>query len=237
MIPAKKQVVGNILQVFAITVAVFSLVAVGVLIGIGIGSKQLKEPAPVAQKTATETTVPTDNSTPVDEDPPPVTTVQQETVAKPIATDQKEKTRKAAVKPVTIVPVATEVKPTASEPIATTPAETSRVADPKEIARQNISQLVSATTNDYKVGMFGGIDDVKVTVFNTSDYPVDLVVVDVSYIQNNKKSFKKESLHFNDIAANSSLTLSAPKSAKGIKIKTTITHIASKTLGVSENLW
>ena len=225
------------MQLFAIAVAVFSLVAVGVLIGIGIGSRQIKASTPETQAVAKETTVPTDNRTQVDKNQPPVTTVQQDPLVKPSVTDQKEKTRKTAVKPAAILPVAAEVKPTTSDPVLQAPAETAKVADPKEIAKQNISQLISATTNDYKVGMFGGIDDVKVTVFNTSNYPMDLVVVDVSYIQNNKKSFKKESLHFNNIAANSSLTLDAPKSAKGIKIKTTITHIASQTLGVSENLW
>ncbi len=123
------------------------------------------------------------------------------------------------------------------EPVAQVPEETIKATDAKENARQNIAKLISVKTNDYKVGMFGGIDDVKVTVHNSSEYPVDLVVVDVTYIQSNKKSYKVESLHFKDIAANSSLTLEAPKTNKGIKIKASLTHISSKTLGISENIW
>ncbi len=229
---------GNVMQVFALAAAVISLLAVGILIGMGIGSSRIQQDAkPAVQHVAAESAETAQENAPVNNILQPVSSLQTDTVSKPMVNDQKDKVKKTAVKPVVsdkTVPVETVVVKENPPPA---PVETTKIADPKELAKQNISKMISVRTNDYKVGMFGGIDDVEVTVNNTSDYPVDLVVVDVTYIQSNKKSYKTESLHFKDIAANSSLTLVAPKTNKGIKVKTALTHISSKALGVSENIW
>ena len=234
----QKHLARNILQGFAVAAGLVSLVALGILIGIGIGSSKIQDPNPQVQQVASPASADTkDNNTALNVLPPTDSTAQKDTITRQLAAEQKVKAKKAASKPAVInetVPVETTIIP---EPVAKAPDETSAAADAKEAARQNIAKLISVKTNDYKVGMFGGIDDVKVTVYNASEYPVDLVVVDVSYIQSNKKSYKTESLHFKDIAANSSLTLDAPKTNKGIKVKTSLTHISSKTLGISENIW
>lgn len=228
---------GNILQVFAIAAAVISLVAVGVLIGMGLGTARIQEAKAAPQETATDAAAKNVSSTPEEVIPQTVNQVQADTAGKIPVTDQKVKPKKQLAKPVINsepVPVESTV---IADPVPQAPAETTKAADAKETARQNLAKLVSVSTNNYKVGMFGGIDDVKVTVYNASEYPLDLVVVDVSYIQSNKKSYKTESLHFNSIAANSSLTLDAPKASKGIKVKTSLTYITSKALGISENIW
>jgi len=157
-----------------------------------------------------------------------------DTVAKTTVLPSSNKP-KATVKKAVVLPENLAVEAVAvPETITTTPeVKTDKPAD-KEAIRQNIAKKIYISTNDYKVGMFGGIDDVKITVHNGSEYPVDLVVVDVSYIQSNKKSYKTESLQFKDIAANSSITMAAPKTNKGIKIQTSLTHIASKSAGLSE---
>jgi len=62
---------------------------------------------------------------------------------------------------------------------------------------------------------------------------LDLVVVEVRYIQANKKVFKTENLYFRDIGAGSALMQVAPKSSRGIKIDYKITLINSKELGLS----
>jgi hypothetical protein len=233
----QNRILGNILQTLAIAAGVVSLLALGILIGMGIGPSKSSDPKPALKEVSGEMAVAKDNNIPVEILTRDVIPAQNDSLTTPTVLQQKEKVKKPAAKPnlsVVPPPVETIVLP---EPVAQTPEETIKVSDARENARQNIAKLISVKTNDYKVGMFGGIDDVKVTVHNSSDYPVDLVVVDVTYIQSNKKSYKVESLHFNDIAANSSLTLEAPKTNKGIKIKTSLTHISSKTLGVSENIW
>lgn len=100
----------------------------------------------------------------------------------------------------------------------------------------SLSSKVDLTLNKYRVGMFGGIDDIKVSVQNHSDYPLDLVVVELQYIQNNQKLFRTETLRFKDVGAGNSQVLPAPKSSKGIKLKARISYITSSAAGVSENL-
>ncbi len=93
---------------------------------------------------------------------------------------------------------------------------------------------VSVGTNKYDVGTFGGIHNLQVTVTNRSAYSLDLVVVAVSYIQANKKTYKTENLYFRGIGPGSALMLEAPKSSRGISIQYKVTSINSKELGLSE---
>ena len=101
------------------------------------------------------------------------------------------------------------------------------------MVRSNIANLVSVGANGYTVGTFGGISDLQLTVSNRSVYPLDLVVVEVQYIQANKKTFKTENLYFRGIGAGSALMQEAPKSARGIKVQYKIILVNSKELGLS----
>jgi len=106
-------------------------------------------------------------------------------------------------------------------------------ADKDASAKANIASQVSVGANGYTVGTFGGINDLQVTVSNRSAYPLDLVVVEVQYIQANKKIYKTENLYFRGIGAGSALMQEAPKSSRGIKVSYKITMINSKELGLS----
>jgi hypothetical protein len=106
-------------------------------------------------------------------------------------------------------------------------------ADKDASAKANIASQVSVGANGYTVGTFGGINDLQVTVSNRSAYPLDLVVVEVQYIQANKKIYKTENLYFRGIGAGSALMQEAPKSSRGIKVSYKITMINSKEPGLS----
>jgi hypothetical protein len=103
----------------------------------------------------------------------------------------------------------------------------------KDAARIAIANQVSVGANHYNVGTFGGINNLQLTVTNRSDYPLDLVVVEVQYIQANKKVYKTENLYFRNMAAGSALMQEAPKSTRGIKVQYKITGIDSKRLGLT----
>jgi len=105
--------------------------------------------------------------------------------------------------------------------------------DKEARVKANIASQVSVGSNGYTVGTFGGINDLQVTVTNRSVYPLDLVVVEVQYIQANKKIYKTENLYFRGIGAGSALMQEAPKSSRGIKVAYKITMINSKDLGLS----
>lgn len=103
----------------------------------------------------------------------------------------------------------------------------------KDVIRDNLANLVSVASNSYSVGTFGGITGVQLTVSNKSVYPLDLVVVEVQYIQANKKVYKTENLYFRGIAPGSALMQEAPNSSRGIKVQYKITLVNSKELGLS----
>jgi hypothetical protein len=101
---------------------------------------------------------------------------------------------------------------------------------------ESLAPMVVATLSDYRVNVLGGVDDVNVELLNKSDYQLDLVVVEVQYLQSNKKIFKTETLRFRDIAPGEVAVLHLPKSNRGVKVNSRVTYITSSQAGVSENL-
>ncbi len=240
-----------LIQAIAIAAAILSLVAVGVLIGMSIaGDSSQKNGSVDPQKVSTTPSnsgegnieAPLNNdlvhtsvqqqSIPIKEEANPVadkTILPESKKKKPVNPELKSEKQDDSTQPEKVISV----------PVV--PDKTENVANPesgeKESARKNIVQLVSLDVNTYKIGMFGGISDLQLTVNNNSSYPVDLVVVEVRYIQSNKKVFKTETLHFRNIGANSFMSIDAPKTNKGIKVESKITYITSKDLDLSYNVW
>jgi hypothetical protein len=103
----------------------------------------------------------------------------------------------------------------------------------KDAIRNNIGDYVFLSANKYSVGTFGGISELQLTVSNRSVYPLDLVVVEVQYIQSNKKIFKTENLYFHSVGGGSALMQEAPSSPRGVKVQYRITIINSKDLGLA----
>lgn len=120
------------------------------------------------------------------------------------------------------------------EAVHRTDALQSTAVDNHESLKLALASQVSVGANKYDVGTFGGIHNLQVTVSNHSTYSLDLVVVAVSYIQANKKTYKTENLYFRGIAPGSTLMLEAPKSSRGISVEYKINSINSKELGLSE---
>lgn len=110
------------------------------------------------------------------------------------------------------------------------PAETN---NQNESIKSNIEDYVSLSASKFNVGTFGGISDLQLTVSNTSPFALDLVVVEVQYIQSNKKIFKTENLYYHGVAAGAAIMQEAPKSPRGVKVKYRITIISSKSIGIS----
>lgn len=104
--------------------------------------------------------------------------------------------------------------------------------DIKEDIRNNINRYVKANGGTFKVDILGGISDLKVTVSNTSNYLLDDVRVQVSYIKANGEIWKNEYIDFPYLQANNEMTLDAPNSTRGTGVSIKIIRIKSAALGM-----
>ena len=103
----------------------------------------------------------------------------------------------------------------------------------KDLIKNDIANLVSISSNKYHVGTFGGISEVQLTVSNKTIYPLDLVMVEVQYIQANKKIFKTENVYFHNVRPGEAMMVEAPESSRGIKVQYKVSLINSKELSIS----
>lgn len=105
--------------------------------------------------------------------------------------------------------------------------------DAKTDIRNNINSYVRASGSAYKVDVFGGISDLRVTVSNTSGYLLDNVRVQVSYIKANGEIWKNEYVDFPYLQANNQMTMDAPNSTRGTGVSIKIIRIRSAALGMN----
>lgn len=255
----KKRGSNRFVKPLAISLSILALLAAGIFIGLSINRDTLpfqqkialnsvpqehsstqqlpvpaatNAPAPVtaaepADSVATIVSQPAVTESRISNSTPPVTKTQKEKLVNP-------QNPKAS-------PLATAATKDSALTVSPAHRETTHRNDPEvktessdkdAAARVNLYTQVAASSNGYTVGTFGGISDLQVTVTNHSAYPLDLVVVEVQYIQSNKKIFKTENLYFRSIGAGSALMQEAPKSSRGIRVQYKITTINSRDLGL-----
>lgn len=135
--------------------------------------------------------------------------------------------------------IALSASNTSSQPVEATPTviETrEKPINPEVIekARKNIYEQVRAEPSAYKVGVFGGVSDLDITIVNTSLYILDQVAVEVKYYGMEKKLVKTQTIIFNNVPPGKRRTLEVPKTNRGITIECAITSINSKALGLAQ---
>jgi hypothetical protein len=230
----------------AMIIGMIAMTALGIVIGMSLngnkGFSLIKRTDPVTPAN--------------DETKEPATTTQPQRTNNEAALNQTSaeifadsiSTAQAKKLPVKIVPAvkkntgatdSNEQNIAANLPVKEEPLNKEEATVKKELPKPSapdLEKLVSVSNNDFEVGPFGGISRLALTVKNASEYPLNLVVVQVDYLKANKEVYKTENLYFRDVAANSTLTVDAPRSSRGNKINYKITLINSRDLLVhSEN--
>lgn len=217
----------------AMIIGMIAMVAVGIVIGMSLdgnkGFSLIKKVDPVTPPT-NQTVVPKDpqprennillNQTAAQAVQDSIETTEAKKVVKTAPVHKKNNTAADTNQQdmTANIPVTEEPKITPEEPKKELP----RPAAP------NLEKQVSVSNNDFEVGPFGGISKLALTVTNSSEYALTLVVVQLEYLKANKEVYKTENLYFRDVAANSTLTVDAPRSSRGNKINYKITLINSK---------
>ena len=94
--------------------------------------------------------------------------------------------------------------------------------------KTDISSQVNVKINEYKRRAFGGIENLQITLVNSSDFFLDKVVVELVYLKPSELPLKTEKVEFSSIAPDGSVTLKIPDSPRGIRVQCKITEIVSE---------
>jgi hypothetical protein len=119
--------------------------------------------------------------------------------------------------------LATEVVPapeTESEEKAAPPVVSVK---PKDIKRQ-----VKLSANAYKVGLFGGISDLKLTMYNGSPHFVEKIVVALDYLKQNGEVIETREQVFSSMKPYGTKTISIPQNNRGKKVRYRVLSIYSQ---------
>ena len=101
------------------------------------------------------------------------------------------------------------------------------VREARSVPAVELTSMVSVKSNDYIVGSFGGIKNLRLTVTNSSAYKLDRVTVELEYLKPLDELLKSENIIFKSIAPGGSQTLAVPKSSRGVKVRFRVTRIDS----------
>jgi hypothetical protein len=93
----------------------------------------------------------------------------------------------------------------------TAPVKTSKPGD--------VKKQLKIKTNNYKVGLFGGINGLQLTMFNTSAQVVDKVIVALDYLRPNGAVVQSENVYFTSIKPRGAQTISITGSDRGVKLR------------------
>lgn len=214
----------------------------GVILGLSLDKVFISKPAslPVAEPVAKQSVVPAAQeqesaaNTSLTENSAAIVTSASEPeqpAEKPV---KKKSIEKAAVVPVvdTESSKKTDSAPLNSAAATSLPVKNDAATEEKERAKANIRSYLSLTNNKFKVGAFGGINDLQISVTNNSQYSIDIIAVEVQYLLVNKKVFKTETVYFRDLYPGVTLMQEAPKSPRGVTIQYSINTVNSKALGL-----
>lgn len=166
-------------------------------------------------------------------------TITATNIETPVLTTEKssvgtKKEQNKPVKPGNNNPIKTEVNSDTQDTsnINNVEKNTSQMTElsVKPVSIENISSKIVLKANDYKVGFFGGIRNLKLTLQNNSRYTLDKVTVELKYMNQNDKIINTEYLSFQNVKAGDAPDLEVNKSNRGVKVEYNISHIECKAI-------
>lgn len=98
--------------------------------------------------------------------------------------------------------------------------------------RNNINLYVTASTNNYTYYKVGGISNLEITVWNSTDYMIDEAKIAIIYIKDNGDVWDTKYEVFSMIAPHDSKTHSIPDTNRGVKVETEVVEVTSSSLGL-----
>jgi hypothetical protein len=98
----------------------------------------------------------------------------------------------------------------------------------RKISLNEIRSQVSVKTNDYDVGSFGGIKNLKLTITNHSKYELDKVAVEVQYLKPMNEFLRSELVSVSSLSPGETKVIEVKKSNRGVKVNCKVSGVRSK---------
>ncbi len=95
----------------------------------------------------------------------------------------------------------------------------------KELVVEKKAPSLGISANDYKVGVFGGISNLELSINNPSSTPIDKATVEVEFLKPNGSVVKSEILSVENISAGGVKRIAVPASSRGVKIRYRIVNV------------
>lgn len=115
------------------------------------------------------------------------------------------------------------------------PVDTTEAKEPvkKKPRLKELKKYLQVESNDYKVGVFGGINDLRLTIVNNSSYKLDKVVLQVDYLRPKGEPVETEKYTYFSIPAHGKKTLDIPPTKRGVKVKYRVVEAKSREYKVA----
>jgi len=97
----------------------------------------------------------------------------------------------------------------------------------KKTYRINWEKFITLKANNFRKKEFGGIDDLKLMVTNTSAYNIDFIKIYIEYLKSNKDTAQTEILEFYNVKPFETKEVFAPDSKRGVSVQSSIINIKS----------
>lgn len=132
----------------------------------------------------------------------------------PVATEEE-----IAATPIIDREVATQPDENVKNALATEIVPVYKAQPVKAVKKINVKNQLKLSSNNYKVGLFGGINGLQLTVFNLSPQQVDKVIVALDYLKPGGAVVQSENVSFSTIKPKAAQTISVPGSDRGVKVR------------------
>ncbi|MFA6125782.1 MAG: FxLYD domain-containing protein [Bacteroidales bacterium] len=108
-----------------------------------------------------------------------------------------------------------------------------KIEQDKKAMNSKISEFLAVTSNKNTPQKSKGIEDLKITVKNNSNYPFDRVIVDVNYFDKKGEVVKTQTAEFTDLKPADSQTRALPDTKVGLSVKYFIRKAISSAIQYS----
>lgn len=98
----------------------------------------------------------------------------------------------------------------------------------KKLKSPDVKKQLALKANDYKVGIFGGISDLQLTLYNASEQMIDKAIIEVEYLKRNGDVVHSQNIYFTSIKPGKNQMVAVPSSERGMKIRYKITKLTTK---------